>query len=161
MGTCIFLLLYLHSCCSDLVWLQTRSCLEELILLVNSNGAVSLGVGNASEDEALIHLIIIKEGLLGLINLSLDHLSGAGGAGSGTATVRKLNSGLLGGINDEDVIGALDGLVNSFFLGDELDGESEGGGAGDRTGGGGETLGDRGGGEDEEGVSVHGDWWLV
>ena len=53
---------------------------------------------NASQNEALTHLVVIKEGLLGLVNLSGDHLSGACGAGSGTATVGKVNSGFLGGI---------------------------------------------------------------
>jgi len=60
--------------------------------------AVALGVGNASQNESITHLVIIKEGLLGLVNLSGDHLSGACGAGSGTATVGKVDSGFLGGI---------------------------------------------------------------
>ena len=60
--------------------------------------AVALGVGNASQNKSITHLVIIKEGLLGLVNISGDHLSGACGAGSGTATVGKVDSGFLGGI---------------------------------------------------------------
>ena len=60
--------------------------------------AVRLGVGNTGQDVSIGHLVVIKEGLLGLVNLSADDLSGAGGAGSGTARVRKVNSLLLSGI---------------------------------------------------------------
>ena len=60
--------------------------------------AVRLGVGDAGKDVSIGHLVVIKEGLLGLVNLSADHLSGAGGAGSGAARVRKVNTLLLSGI---------------------------------------------------------------
>ena len=60
--------------------------------------AVTGRVGNASQNESLGHLVIIKEGLLGLVNRSLLNNTGACGAGSGTATVGKVDSGFLGGI---------------------------------------------------------------
>lgn len=133
------------------------SNLEELVLHVDGDGAVSLGVGDAGEDESVGHLVVVEEGLLGLVDLSVDHLSGARRAGSGAAAVGEVDAGLLGGVDDEHVIGALDGGVDVVLLGDELDGVSEGGGAGHGAGrGGGEGL-DRGGGEeDEEGLGEHG-----
>ncbi len=60
--------------------------------------AVTGGVGNASQDESITHLVIIKESLFGLVNASGYDLSGACGAGTGTATVGKVDSGFLGGI---------------------------------------------------------------
>ena len=65
---------------------------------MNLDLAVTGGVGNASQNESLTHLVVIKEGLLGLVNSSGNNLSGACGAGSGTATVGKVDSGFLGGI---------------------------------------------------------------
>ena len=89
------------------------------------DGAVTGGVGDAGKDESIIHLVVIKEGLFGLVDTSFLDNSSAGGAGSGTARVREFDSGLLGGVNDENVIGTLDGGVDSLFFGNKLDGVSE------------------------------------
>ncbi|EJK53277.1 hypothetical protein THAOC_27321, partial [Thalassiosira oceanica] len=78
--------------------LDTMESLEKVVLHVDLDLAVRLGVSDAGKDVSIGHLVIIKEGLLGLVNLSTDNLSSAGGAGSGTARVRKVNSLLLGGI---------------------------------------------------------------
>ena len=94
---------------------------------MDGDGAVRSWVGNASKDETIINLIVIKEGLLGLVNSSINHLSGTGGACTGTATVRKFDSSFLGGIDDENIIGAVDGSINIVFLRDQLDGVSKSG----------------------------------
>lgn len=115
--------------------------LEKVILSVNLDGAVRGGVGDASEDEALLHLIVVEEVLLGLVHRALLEDTGAGGAGTGAAGVRQVNAGLLRGVDDENIVSALNGLINTLLLGDELDGVAKGGGlpsdGGDRSEGGG------------------------
>ena len=117
--------------------------------------AVSLGVGDAGKDETLVHLVVIEEGLLGLVDFSREDLSGAGGASSGTARVRKLNTLFLGGIDNEDIIGTFNGGINVVFLTDELDRVSQssahlvGGNNGSESRNGGD------GSENEEGLGEH------
>jgi hypothetical protein len=62
---------------------------------VGGDGAVRGGIGDACEDESVGLLGIIKEGLIGLVDLSADHLSSAARAGSGAARVRKVKASLL------------------------------------------------------------------
>merc|ERR1719276_595133 len=111
-----------------LAQLCAKNCLEEVVLHVDLDGAVALGVGDAGEDVTVSHLVLVEEGLLGLVDLALDDLAGAGGARAGAARVGEVEAGLLGGVDDEDVVGALDGLVDVVLLGDELDGVAEAGG---------------------------------
>lgn len=59
---------------------------------MGNNGAVRGGVGHAGEDEALAHLVVIQEGLVGLVDRPGLNLAGARRAGSGTAGVREINS---------------------------------------------------------------------
>ena len=44
------------------------SRLVELLLGVGLDGAVGGGVGDAGEDEAVAHLVVVKEGLVGLVD---------------------------------------------------------------------------------------------
>lgn len=122
---------------------------------MDGDGAVTLGVGDAGEDESGSHLVVVEEGLLGLVNLSGEDLSSAGGAGTGTARVGELDSGLFGGINDEDIIGTVDGGIDVVFGGGQLDLVSELGGHGS-LGHGGESLGGGGGEKNEESLGEHG-----
>ena len=107
---------------------------------------------------AVSHLVLVEEGLLGLVDLSRDDLAGAGGARAGAARVGEVEAGLLGGVDDEDVVGALDGLVDLVLLGDELDGVFEAGGGAGRG-----VDGREGGGRGEEGgegdEAEHGCGW--
>merc|ERR1719203_2334414 len=107
-------------------------------------------------------MVIIKEALLGLVNGSLDHLSGASGARTGTATVRKVDSLFFSSVDNENIISAFDGLIDAFLLRNKLDSESEFGGEG-RTGnrgksgnsGGSDKESEKGlGGEHDEKVSM-------
>ena len=127
---------------------------------MDGDGAVTLGVGNACKNKSIGHLVVIKESLFGLVNFSFKNLSGACGAGSGTATVWKLNSGFFGGIDDEDIIGTVDGSIDIVFFRDQLDGVSKL--SGDRAGGNWcETFNNGGSKEDEESLGEHGKSWVV
>lgn len=136
---------------------SARTDLEELFLHVDSNFAVRGRVGDASKNKAISNLVIVKEGLFGLVDASANNLSGAGGASSGTATVGELNSGFLGSINNEDIIGAVDGGVNVVFSRDQLDRVSKGGGGRGTEANRGEGLGNRDGKESNQGLGEHGD----
>lgn len=67
----------------------------EIFLLVGLDGAVGGRVGHAGEHESVAHLVVIQEGLIGLVDGSCGHLSGAAGAGSGAARVGQVDSGFL------------------------------------------------------------------
>lgn len=96
-------------------------CLEKLFLHVALNGTVTGWVGNARQNETIINLLIFQKVSFGLIDSSGNDLSGARTARSSTATVRKVNSGILGGIDNEDVIGAFNGSINVVFFRSQLD----------------------------------------
>ena len=128
---------------------------------MNGDGAVSLRVGNASKNETIVDLVVIEEGLFGLVNFSVNHLSGAGGAGSGTATVWKFNSGFFGGIDDENIIGTVDGGIDVVFLRDQLDGVTNRSGGTSSEGNRGESLNGGDGKKSEDGLGEHGDRLLV
>ena len=133
-------------------------CLEELFLHVTGNFAVAGGVGHARQDKAIVDLLVLQEGLFGLIDGSRDHLSGAAGAGSGTARVGKIDSGIFGGIDNEHVIGAIDGRIEVVFFRDQLDLVAQGttGSSGAGEGSGGESLGGgNGSNEGEESLGEH------
>ena len=82
------------------------------------DGTIPLGIRNARQHESIGDLIIVKERLLGLIDLALLDDTGARRAGTGTARVRKVDTRLFGSVDDEDVAGAFDGGVEVVFLGD-------------------------------------------
>ena len=75
------------------------------------NSAVRAGVSDAGKNEASSELVVVKEALLRVVDLSLKHLASAGGAGSSTAGVRKIYASLLSAIKDVLVLWALDGLI--------------------------------------------------
>jgi hypothetical protein len=66
--------------------------LVEGFFLVGGDGAVGGGVGDAGEDEALAHLVVIKERLVRLVNATGINLTGARRASSSAARVREVNS---------------------------------------------------------------------
>eukprot|EP00959_Pyramimonas_sp_CCMP1952_P293347 6134993-Pyramimonas_sp.AAC.1 len=69
--------------------------LEELLLGVGGDGAVTHGVRDAGQHKAVAHLLVIEEGLVGLVDGAGGHLAGAGGAGARAARVGQVNAGLL------------------------------------------------------------------
>jgi len=84
---------------------------EQIIFLVGLDLAVGLGVGDAGENESVTHLIIVEEGLIRLVDLSVDNLASAGAAGSSSAGVWKVETGLLGGIEHVGILVALNLLL--------------------------------------------------
>ena len=72
---------------------------------------VGLWVGDASENEALPHLLVVKEGSVGLVNCSISDKTGAAAASTSSAGVRKVKAGFLGGIEDVGTLIALDDLL--------------------------------------------------
>ena len=76
----------------------------QLLLLVRLDGAVRGRVGDAGEDEALARLVVVQERLVGLVDGAGDDDARAGGAGARAAGVGQVDAGLLGGVQDVDVV---------------------------------------------------------
>ena len=62
------------------------------LLLVGGDSDIGGGVGDAGKDEALAHLVVIKERLVGLVNTAGVNLAGAGRARSSAARVGEVNA---------------------------------------------------------------------
>lgn len=67
-------------------------CSVESLLLVGGDGAVGGGVGHAGQHEALAHLVIIQERLVGLVHSASVDLAGARRAGTSAARVGQVNA---------------------------------------------------------------------
>ena len=74
-----------------------RSYLVESLFLVGGDGAIRGRVRHAGEHEALTHLVVVEEGLVGLVDGPGLDGPGAGGAGPGAARVREVDASLLRG----------------------------------------------------------------
>ena len=66
--------------------------------------AVRRRVRHARENKALVDLVVVEERLVRLVDAARDDLTGARGAGSGTARVREVDAGLLCGVEDVRVV---------------------------------------------------------
>ena len=66
--------------------------------------AVAGGVRHARQHEALGDLVVVEEGLVGLVDATRDDLAGARRASSGTARVREVDAGLFCGVEDVGVV---------------------------------------------------------
>lgn len=64
----------------------------QIFLLVSDDGAVGGGVGDTGKDEAVVNLVIVEEALVGLVDLAVLEVPGAGGAGAGAARVWDVNA---------------------------------------------------------------------
>ena len=62
--------------------------LEEVLLLVGDDGDVAGGVGHAGQHKAVVHLGVVQEGLVALVNGTGLDLAGAAGAGTCWTTHR-------------------------------------------------------------------------
>merc|ERR1712061_746719 len=89
---------------------------SELVLAVRLDGHIRGGVGDAREAEALARLVVVQEGLVGLVDRALDDLPSAARARTRTARVRQLNAVLLGLVQDVHVLRALEGLLTVWGL---------------------------------------------
>jgi len=79
-------------------------CSVQLLLLVGLDRAVGRRVGDAGEDKALASLVVVKEGLVALVDGAGEDDARAGGAGARPAGVGQVDAGLLGGVQDVDVV---------------------------------------------------------
>ena len=84
---------------------------EKVILLVGLNGDIRGWVSDTGEDESVAHLLIIEEALVGLIHSTLLDETGAGAASSSSAGIWKVDTLLLGGVDDVLVAGNLELLL--------------------------------------------------
>ena len=82
-------------------------CLVEVLLLVRDDRAVRGRVHDAREHEAGAHLVVVEEGLVGLVDGSGRHLSGARGARSRAARVGQVDALLLSLVQNVNVARAL------------------------------------------------------
>merc|ERR1719263_195250 len=90
---------------SEKIWILA----SEVILAVGLDGHIRGGVGHAGEAEAIAGLVLIEEGLVGLVDGAIDDLARAAGAGAGAAGVGQLDALLLSLVQDVDILGALEG----------------------------------------------------
>ena len=83
--------------------------------------AVARRVRDARQHEALADLVVVEEGLVGLVDAARDDLAGARGAGARAARVGEVDAGLLRGVEDVGVVclvwlvGWLVGLIVCFW----------------------------------------------
>merc|ERR1719436_441658 len=84
---------------------------SEVILAVSLDRHIRGRVSDAREAEAVVHLVVVQEGLVRLVDRAFDHLARAARARAGAARVRQLEALLLGLVQDVDVIWALEGLL--------------------------------------------------
>jgi len=60
--------------------------------------AVLLGIGNTGKNVARFDLLIIQEGLIGLINATRDESANTGGASPRPTGIGKIPTSLFGGL---------------------------------------------------------------
>ena len=61
--------------CSSLI-----HCPKSHLLLVGGDGDICSGVGHAGQHKALVHLVVVQEALVALVNVATLNLAGAAGA---------------------------------------------------------------------------------
>ena len=84
--------------------LQSCNRLVQGLFLVCLDDEVAGGVGDAGQDEAVVDLAVVKEGLIALVRLTALDLSCAAGARAGAAGVWQVESGLLCGVENIGVV---------------------------------------------------------
>ena len=85
---------------------------EELLFHPGPNGAIRLGIAHAEQGVALTHLVVVEEGLIGLIHTAARQLRGTGAAGaaqqgSSVSLSADGNTALVGGPTDNSGVGAV------------------------------------------------------
>ena len=73
---------------------------------------IALWISDTGEDESITHLLIVKEGLIFLVDLSRYDFASAGAARTSPTGVGKVNTSLLSGIENVGVLATLDGLLS-------------------------------------------------
>ena len=77
--------------------------------------AVRRRVRDAGEHEAVVHLRVVEERLVALVDLARGDLARARRAGARAARVREVHALLLGLVEDVHVVGALDGRLGAVL----------------------------------------------
>merc|ERR1719201_190210 len=80
---------------------------SDLLFAMRLDGHVARRVGHAREAEALLHLVVVQEGLVGLIDAARDDLASTARARARAARVGEVDAVLLRLVEDVDVLGAL------------------------------------------------------
>merc|ERR1712203_1168336 len=80
---------------------------SQLIFAMRLDGHIRSRIRHTCEAEALLHLVVVQERLVRLIDGTRHHLARAAGAGAGAARVRQLDAFLLGLVQDVCVLWAL------------------------------------------------------
>merc|ERR1719471_2375050 len=81
---------------------------SQLILAMRLDCHVGSGICYACEAEAVIHLVVVQESLIRLIDGTLKDFAGTAGTRTRTAGIGELQAFLLGLIQDVDVLLALE-----------------------------------------------------
>nr|GMD91654.1 hypothetical protein THAOC_27321 [Ipomoea batatas] len=66
---------------------ELREILDNLFFLVGLNDNVRRRISDAGEDETTVHLLVVEEAVVGLVDGAGDHLAAAGRAGPRPARV--------------------------------------------------------------------------
>jgi hypothetical protein len=78
--------------------LGQRVSSRELFFFMGLDDAVLLGIGNTGKNVARFDLLIIQEGLIGLINATRDESANTGGASPRPTRIGKIQTSLFGGL---------------------------------------------------------------
>merc|ERR1719325_61291 len=81
----------------------TSSERSEFILAMRFDGHVGRGVRDARQAETLVHLIVVEEGLIRLVDGTLEDLAGTAGARASATRVGELDLLFLGLVQDVHV----------------------------------------------------------
>lgn len=93
-----------------------QHALHEILLLVSVDGNVAAGRRDASQDVAFALLRVVQVGLITLVDGARLKLAHAGGARSGTARERQVESFLFGGVQDVHIVRHLQGSLLPFLV---------------------------------------------
>jgi hypothetical protein len=93
--------------------------LVQLFFLVSYDRTVRLRIGDAGEDISGLHLVVVQERLVGLVNFAFCDFAGAGGASTSAARVGEVDSLFFSRIKNVLILWNLNGRVKSFGFVDE------------------------------------------
>ena len=87
-------------------WSRSGSHVLKIALHIRLDGAIRQGVADAEKGVSIGNLLVVEKALVFLADTSLENLARASAAGPCLARVGEVDSGLLGSIENEGVVGA-------------------------------------------------------